>query len=95
MTNRTLLNIAQVAADLGKSATWFFRHRKALEEQHGFPPPLLAGGKCSMRWDPEAIKLWKDRGIPAHLRPDAVTISVNDNLAAELDARAARLAARH
>lgn len=89
MTDRTPLDVAGVARELGHTPLWFRRHRAELEAKHGFPKPLPGLG---LRWDPLAIKLWKDIHIPAALRPEPV-LTGNDNWDTTLDARAALLAA--
>lgn len=50
-----LLTSAQVGRLLGHSHEWFVRHRKRLETDHAFPPPVAGVG---YRWDPTAIAAW-------------------------------------
>jgi len=50
------LTAAQVAIELGHRHAWFLRHRRRLEEEQGFPPPLPG---CGLRWCGRAIDAWK------------------------------------
>ena len=67
MTGRTLITAAEVSARLGHPLGWFYRHRKRLEIDHGFPREVSG---CSRRWDPRGIDLWLDQQIPAGLQPN-------------------------
>ncbi len=65
MTERALLNMAEVARKLGRSVEWFYRNRRRLEREHGFPASIAGLGK---RWDPAAIDAWLDRQMAPELR---------------------------
>jgi hypothetical protein len=78
--SRDLLNIAQVAKIIRHSPEWFSRHRKRLEEEHGFPKSVAGMGK---RWDPRAIEIWQDWQLP----PAASASGLAQEDAALADAR--------
>jgi predicted DNA-binding transcriptional regulator AlpA len=59
---RTLMTLGEVAGTLRKSRDWFYRHRRILEQVHGFPRPVRGTG---WRWDPLEIEQWLDRMGPA------------------------------
>ena len=58
---RNFLTAAQVANGFGRSLTWFYAQRAALEAR-GFPAPVDG---CGLRWDPAAIQDWQDAQRPA------------------------------
>ena len=65
---RQLIKSAEVAAKLGRfrldgqpNVFWFYKHRKRLERNEGFPGPVPGMG---YRWDEAAIDAWLDRHLP-------------------------------
>lgn len=86
---RTLLSVAETAARFARSSEWFRRHRRRLERDTGFPPPVLPG-----LWDPVAIDRWLDSRMPAHLHPAHPPEAETPEAAPDAAARRARLAAR-
>jgi len=57
MIHARLLTGPQVAALLGRSVSWFYRNRTALEDKE-FPRAVDA---CGMRWDVQAVNDWITR----------------------------------
>ena len=53
-TSDRFLTEAEIAAIFGRDRAWFYRHRKALERDQGFPAPVIA-----KLWDPLAILAWR------------------------------------
>lgn len=96
MTDRTLLNRAQVARRLGLSIEQLYRNLKSLEAD-GFPKAAL-GTMSGARWDPAAIDTWLDRKIQTVVRiegtPPKFQIDPTDDeqWAALLDGNADQLA---
>lgn len=90
MTDRTLLNRAQVARRLGITVERFY-HKTAELAADGFPAPAHGRG-VGARWDPVAIDRWLDRKIPKD-RGDQVQGAAPDDdyFAALLDRNAERL----
>ena len=84
MVDRTLITAAVVAAKLGRPAVWFYRNRKMLESERGFPTKVSG---CGNRWDPAAIDRWLDSQMPDDLR--SKDEKRNDE-ADDMDARLAR-----
>lgn len=64
--NPLTLTLAEVAALLGKSTDWLYRHRSELERDHGFPPPI----PLLRVWERAAVVRWLELQRPPHLRPD-------------------------
>ena len=52
-----LLTLPEVATRLRRRSSWFYRNRKRLEDEEGFPPPVR--GLRSV-WDAAAIDAWLD-----------------------------------
>lgn len=67
---RELLTAPMVAKALGRSLSWFAKHRVELEECHGFPKSVRG---CGTRWDPRAIDAWLDQQLPAPPSAEAAT----------------------
>lgn len=95
--HRPALTRAQVAAELGETLDWFYRNRKRLERDHGFPPALP--GTNGRKWDLKAINAWKDAQMPDHLKRDREPMQIVDlklvdpeAYAEDLDNRALALA---
>lgn len=69
---RTLLTAAEVAARLRPGSAgaldWFYRRKKGLIADHGFPPPVPG---CGNRWDPAALDRWLDAQDPRAPKPAA------------------------
>ena len=82
---RDLLKTAEVADRLGHHVEWFYKNRRRLEQDYGFPPPVRG---MRHRWDPAAIDAWLDRQFPPE-----ITLAVrNPNHANVLRARLPGLA---
>lgn len=58
-----------VEQQLGQTMAWWYRHGRALREQHGFPAPLPRFGK--RKWEPRAVEAWKLARMPVELRTPA------------------------
>ena len=74
---------------------WFYRHRKRLESDHGFPPPL--GGIGELLYDPDKVQAWRQGRIDARgtrLVPRTATPQPDDTAGEDLDAAEAELRAR-
>lgn len=68
------LTAAQTAHEIGKSADWFYRHRRALEGLGLTPIPNLATARPM--YDPEVVRRYK-----LGVRPAAPVPADNDNVA--------------
>lgn len=55
--------LAELAARLGRSRDWLYRHRNRLHADDGLPPPLTRGGRPM--WDRASIEAWLTRHHPA------------------------------
>lgn len=60
---RVLLSMDEVAAKLHKSRGWLYKNRKRLQEEEGFPPPVMQG-----LWDDRSIDIWIDSKLPPLFR---------------------------
>lgn len=58
---RDALTLTMVADAFKISKDWFYRHRRRLEREHGFPLPMP--GFKEPRWDPRALELWQDEQL--------------------------------
>lgn len=88
---KKLLNMREVGERLGHSYHWFRKRRRAMERDQHFPGPITT---CGLRWDPRAIDEW----VAAQGQTATPHLDGGDgprNFAAELDARAEEIAARH
>jgi predicted DNA-binding transcriptional regulator AlpA len=84
------MSLREVAAAIGISADWLYRHLGRLEQEHAFPPPVP--GLIRRRWNRAAIEAWLNRAPGPE--PPVVPLADDDELArwaAELDRRAAAL----
>ena len=59
------LNTAQLAAQIGKSKDWVYRHWKELVEKDGMPPPIQKG---QLIWSSAQIYTWIDRNLQDDLK---------------------------
>ncbi len=88
-SDRRLIRAREVADLLDHPIAWFYRHKRRLIENHGFPGPIITN-----KWDPVAIDRWLDNKMPAHLRPAANDDADAGKLARmrrDLDAAAERM----
>ena len=76
------LSITDVAAELGKSNDWLYRHWETLAKSSGFPRPIIEAGNPS--WSAPHVYAWIDRHLPKEKRIAAAAYR-----AAEQAARAA------
>jgi predicted DNA-binding transcriptional regulator AlpA len=83
MTDRTLLDRAQVAKRLGLTVETFYRNSATLRAD-GFPEPTL-GRLSGARWDPAAIDAWLDHKIQTVVRTDPADTAEAERWAARLD----------
>lgn len=63
------LTSAEVAAELGRSHSWFLNHWRSLVRDKGLPPPLLEGHAPT--WSPAQFYAWLDRGLTKQQRAAA------------------------
>jgi predicted DNA-binding transcriptional regulator AlpA len=66
MTDRTLLDLRDLAKRIKRSLDWTYRALPGLIADHGFPAPLPGLGK---RWDPVAVDAWLDAQLAPELSP--------------------------
>lgn len=88
MTDDRALTLREVAALLQRPVEWMYRHRRELEQRHGFPPPIPGLGR---RWSAAAVRAWRDRQALAAAAAGDETAQ-RERILAE---RAQRIAARH
>jgi hypothetical protein len=62
-------NLAQVAAFFGHHETWLYRRIKKLQDDKGFPRPLIGH-----RYDPLAILAWRLAQMPPACRAAMQTV---------------------
>ncbi len=96
MTDRTLIDRPAVAARLGHSVEWLYKHMPDMLAA-GFPMPVI-GNQRSARWDPRAIDRWLDARMPPQISgpstlPQIVMPADLARESAELDRRSEELAA--
>ena len=58
----TSYSLDELAALIGRSRDWLYRHRRRLEDKEGLPKPILPGGR--MRWHRASIDAWLARHHP-------------------------------
>jgi predicted DNA-binding transcriptional regulator AlpA len=83
------MSLREVAAAIGISADWLYRHLSRLQEDHGFPEPVP--GLTRRRWNRAAVEAWLNRAPGPPPTPPPTDDYELARWAAELDRRAAAL----
>jgi predicted DNA-binding transcriptional regulator AlpA len=91
VTIRRYLSLGEIAAAMGVSRDWLYRHVRRLERDHGFPSSVPG---LPNRRDPAAIEAWQNRaqGTPVPADPSATGDDELSRWTVELDRRAAATA---
>lgn len=78
-----------LCAMLGRSTDWFYRNRRSLEAEHGFPKPLPGLGYA---WSKVEVRRWLHRPAEVETSGGPLPKIEFEDLSDELARRAAELA---
>lgn len=93
------LNVAEVAAEMGRSTQWVYTHWRRLAAKEGMPMPVR-GEDPPLMWSAAQFYAWLDRDLPEKLKASAAAFRAaaaayvnrdDANEAADIDAARAEL----
>lgn len=62
------LTLAELAAELGRSPDWLYRHWRDLVAKKKLPKPLSGFEDGPLAWSAAQVYAYLDRDLPAHLK---------------------------